>query len=467
MRMSRLFTNLHGRLADLTRSQSGAVAILFSVIALPLLMSAGLAIDYGRQIHYSNLLRQATDAAALAGMQVGVDTGSPSQAKARARQYFDAAVGASNLKVLSFSATYDASVPKLQVTATGDVQAQIVKAFGQPNLEFAVKSTAAYNATDTGKVWPVCVLVDAYDQQHTLLTAGGSVLNFTNCMVQVNTIDWDAVEARDTSSITSTNGENCFVGEIHHGNVTPAKNPSCTRFADPFAGKAMPAFVKCDFTSLTVSTSKTMTPGTYCGETTITGGNVTMAPGLYVFRDGNFTISGTASVTASAVTMLLTGSGPNFYMKDSSRMTLTPMTTGDFAGFALYLDNNSAKGVCEVFTDGAEMLKYPSMDTGEAPKGKKVKQAKQNGIVNCINAVIDSARLTASGVVYTSKASFLVGDQATVDLTGSFISGFLIGEANGRFNLTGASPSSSAIAAQMQKRSEKTAGTTKSVKLVE
>ena len=91
--------------------------------------------------------------------------------------------------------------------------------------------------------WPVCVLVTNPASNHTLKVQNGATIDFTNCMVQVNTANWDAVEARDTSYIHSTNGVNCFTGDIHYGDVTPPKQETCTMLPDPEACTVNEVFV--------------------------------------------------------------------------------------------------------------------------------------------------------------------------------------------------------------------------------
>ena len=149
--------------------------------------------------------------------------------------------------------------------------------------------TATSKATIGAKTWQVCVMVTDPDSNHTLLAKNGGKINFTNCMVQVNTLNWDAVESRDTSYIHSTNGSNCFVGYIHYGDVVPPQDPTCTFFTDPFASYTVPTNT-CTFTNKVVNTAGTiLTPGTYCGGINISQ-NVTFSPGLYYLQDGDLTL---------------------------------------------------------------------------------------------------------------------------------------------------------------------------------
>src|SRR4029077_8445531 len=172
-----------------------------------------------------------------------------------------------------------------------------------------VTMSASSKATIGSKTWQVCVMVTDPDSNHTLKVSGNSTINFTNCMVQVNTQNWDAVEARDTSYIHSANGDNCFVGDIHYGDVQPPKDPTCTFFQDPYANMTMPASAaNCDYTQMKVQTNGTvLTPGTYCKGLQLQNiSNVTFSPGLYIISGGNLQAQGQSNtsmnITATGVT---------------------------------------------------------------------------------------------------------------------------------------------------------------------
>ena len=447
---------LGDRIRRLGRDRAGNVGMLFAFAVLPILGAAGLGIDYNRQIGYRAQLQQATDAAALATM-LAVSKSDASQLQATAQKQFNSAFSQTGLAPVPVTASYDAAKPSVTISAVASVPTQIVKMFGYPVLTVGATSTAT-TAAGTGRTWPVCVLILASTEKHTLMTENSAQIQFSDCMVQVNTNDWDAVEARGASSINSTNGENCFVGDIHYGNVTPEKNPSCTFFADPFAGQPMPtAAATCTYQNFTTTAAEaTLQPGTYCGNTNINGGNITLASGLYIIKDGNFTINGNSKVTANGVTFLLTGSGPNFYVAGNASLNLTPYSSGQFAGFAMYLDNNSVVTACAPYTDGGQMLKSPSMDSGFTTSTKTVKQVNQTGIANCVNAISGTSRVTMSGIVYLANAAFIATDSSVINLKGSFVSKYLLADNNATMSLVGALPSSSSIAASMQKISQNT-----------
>jgi hypothetical protein len=356
------------------------------------------------------------------------------------------------------------------VTGSAIVPLSLTQLIGYSTLNVGASSTAGFAPT----TYPLCVLVTASTQVHTLLTGSTAADNFNTCMVQVNTTDWDAVEGRDSSSMTTTNGENCFVGSIHYGNIVPPKDPSCTFFPDPFANYAMPASAA----TCTAATNTTVTasgavvnPGTYCGGLTINAGAVTMSPGLYIIKDGNFWVTGSSNVSASGVTIILTqtpktGTPPNLVMDTSAKLNISPMTTGAFAGFAVYLDSNvlgsSGTGLCSGVADGAQIAEYKETAPGSGPGGPGPGPGPGPGSSNnCINELVGNAQMTvANGIVYTAGEALLINDAAQVNVTGTLIANFLVAEGSALVQITGTqNAANSASIAQLHKTSQSGVGT--------
>jgi len=84
--------------------------------------------------------------------------------------------------------------------------------------------------------------------------------------------------------------------------------------------------------------SLSLQPGVYTGGIQVTGGNLTLAPGIYYMDGGGFSFSGTGSLTALGVlivnapqsnsdTVSITGTGA---------INLSPMTTGLYQGLSLW-----------------------------------------------------------------------------------------------------------------------------------
>jgi hypothetical protein len=133
---------------------------------------------------------------------------------------------------------------------------------------------------------------------------------------------------------TSTSGGGAINGTVLSGQVpTP----------DPLAYLPEP-----DPTNMTVQSKKTvklqnqgslsLQPGVYQGGISVTGGNLTLAPGIYYMDGGGFGFAGTGSLTANGVmivnapqsnsdTVSITGSGT---------INLSPPTTGLYQGISVW-----------------------------------------------------------------------------------------------------------------------------------
>jgi hypothetical protein len=244
---------------------------------------------------------------------------------------------ASNIQI---SASYNSGTKSLSLTGRADVATEFMTVVGLSKFTVNTASTAQLGGS---KRYSICVLIADPDSNHTFLVKNQATVNFNNCLVQVNTANWDAVEARDTAYIHSASGVNCFVGDIHYGDVLPAKEATCDLLPDPFASYNVPVNA-CTHTNLTVNSPTSLSPGTYCGGIKISA-DTTFSPGIYYIQDGDLQILGSANVTANGVTFLLSGSTSNLNFTTSGTITMSPdldASAGQWAGFQFYYDQPSA-----------------------------------------------------------------------------------------------------------------------------
>jgi hypothetical protein len=202
------------------------------------------------------------------------------------------------------------------------------------------------------KTLPVCILIMEETDKHTLFALGDSKIHFDQCIVQVDTVNWDAVEGRGNGEIVSTNGQHCFNGEIHRGKVLPPRADinSCTFFPDPFTSKEVPAAdLACDFNDVVVTTAQTLEAGTYCGGLEISA-NVTFKEGLVVIKDGPFTIKGgSTQVNAPKNTIALVGPSAvlDFNAGTDAKLSIQAPKDGEVGpldGFAIFADQAALAG---------------------------------------------------------------------------------------------------------------------------
>ena len=189
-----------------------------------------------------------------------------------------------------------------------------------PASSGSLTSNGGSSVTTTAKI-----IVDSNSPSATVVTGGG-VLTATE-------FDITGVPG------TSTSGGGTINGTIQDGQVpTP----------DPLAYLPQP-----DPSTMTVQSKKTvklqnqgslsLQPGVYQGGINVTGGNLTLAPGIYYMDGGGFSFSGQGSLTANGV-MIVNAPQQNsdvIGITGTGAVNLTPPTSGLYQGISLWQTRTS------------------------------------------------------------------------------------------------------------------------------
>jgi hypothetical protein len=119
-----------------------------------------------------------------------------------------------------------------------------------------------------------------------------------------------------------------------------------TPFSDPLAGVATPSYKTCtSWSTLNISSTRTISPDTYCGGISINGGTVTLNPGLYVMNGGGTSITDLGKGVTIFNTGAVSGSGGYRGIKITGGSTATlsaPTDTsnGGIVGILFFEDRN-------------------------------------------------------------------------------------------------------------------------------
>jgi Flp pilus assembly protein TadG len=126
------------KLRSFARDSKGNVALLFGFALIPLLLSVGVAVDYGRALIVRERLQDAIDSAGLGvGSWVGL---SPADMKTKAQQYFDANYPSSvigTVTQLDVSSTGN----RIEVTAKANVPTTFMKLANFDSIGISAKTT--------------------------------------------------------------------------------------------------------------------------------------------------------------------------------------------------------------------------------------------------------------------------------------------------------------------------------------
>lgn len=129
------------RLQKFNGDQPGAIAILFALILVPMLLSIGIAIDYGHATSYRSSMQRVLDETVISGATELAKTNDTSQAETAARRRFDAT------KPIAYDIALNVSVDEHSGKVTAEAIAHVPMSFmaiaGYKNLKVSANAVAA------------------------------------------------------------------------------------------------------------------------------------------------------------------------------------------------------------------------------------------------------------------------------------------------------------------------------------
>jgi len=145
------------KIRDFSRSTRGNVAMMFALATVPLMIGAGVGLDYARAMLVRQQMSEALDAAALAvGSSTGLDHDS---AQALAQKFFNANYTVDKTAFGTPSVTIPAngyaSTGSVVINATNTMPTVLVKLVGIANLPVTATSTVVWGQS---KLWVALVL---------------------------------------------------------------------------------------------------------------------------------------------------------------------------------------------------------------------------------------------------------------------------------------------------------------------
>jgi Flp pilus assembly protein TadG len=335
------------------RQRRGTVAVM-TALALPALLgAAGMAIDMGVWYREAERLQIAADAGALgAARLLSAQTSTNSTYQAAALLEVNAVTGGgltigtlTTPVIVSVAADYS----KVTVTLTTTPVSYFAGAVGVTPSTMTASATAG--ATSTAPTTCVLALSTTaspaiqVDNQGSIVATGCPIFsdstNAKSIYLNSGTIKGTAIGAAG-GVVTSNSGSNTL-------SPSPGTSYAASQ-SDPFASLAVPSYGSCNYNNLSdtsyQSTPYQLSPGVYCGNTTIGGNGSTdvFAPGTYYIVNGNLTFNNAAVTTATGVSFVLTGSSPGSFQwtNYSNTTTMTASTSGTLAGILIWQTCNSS-----------------------------------------------------------------------------------------------------------------------------
>jgi hypothetical protein len=340
-------------------SRRGFVLITTVLALVVLLAFLGLAIDVGYLQFVKTRMQTAADAAAIGGAQeIRMNGASGAAAAAKGDAALNGFTDGQNGVTVSVysppvSGYYTGDATSVEVVISQDVPAFFMELVGTSSV--GVKARAVSHLSSG----PSCVYALDPAAPGAFSASGGATVG-VSCGIIVNSSHAQAMKvsggAQVTGAYTSIVGGYSINGG---GMITPLPSTGATSEGDPLAYVAAPAVGSCTSASqVSITTSRTIDPGVYCGGISISAGaRVTLNPGTYILRGGGLSISGGSNVSGDGVTFYNTAGGGYGYQGISfsggSTATLRAPTGGPLAGILMFQDRSISGGAASTVSGGS------------------------------------------------------------------------------------------------------------------
>ena len=331
-------------LKKIARSESGNVLILFG-LSMPLLIGlAGLGTDTVQWTLMKQQLQRSADSAALNG----------AYAKAQSENV-SANANLDLTKTLDGFSGVGITVQNAPATGAfaGNTRAvRVVLAYGKalPFSSLFLSNPPTISVEAVAAVLnngDYCV-ISLENTNVTGVTFSGSSIVDLGCGVASNATGTDAVSASGATRVSATP-----IAAV--GNVPPSGNyqtgtvlvPYSIPQRDPFGSLADPTSGlpnPCSGGSLNIKSNESITINPGCYSSINVQGKVTMNPGTYYIKGGNFSTNSQSNITANGVTIILTGDGTNIGQVDmngGANIVMSAPTSGTYRGVLFYMDKDA------------------------------------------------------------------------------------------------------------------------------
>lgn len=365
--MTRLTAFIRQLLRKSARDRKGAIALVTAFSLMAVVGFAGLGTEASYWYVKKQSMQSAADSAAFSAAAAILNgetfttptTGTPvNAAEAVLATYgFTGGTGGDT----TISVTSPPPAPDAFSNDTNAVEVTITQTLPRLLSAFFISSdptvSASAVATQVASSAPPCVMALDTGNVKDVSDSGSATLNMPGCNMYINSSATNALNMSGSAQITaastyvvggasSTAGVHDSVG-THLDTGTPE--------ADPFASQSfsMPSGCGGGATTTSVTGTKTLQPGVYCGGITVNNGaNLTLAPGTYYMNGGSgvanenagLNVLSGATISGQGVTIVLTGSTGNYatvQISGSANVTLDTTTLGPLAGLTFFQDRNA------------------------------------------------------------------------------------------------------------------------------
>lgn len=343
--------------------QRGSAVVIWALVLPMVIGGVGLGLDVGSWQLRAHDVQSAVDAAVISTGYTVTGTGTQTTLTSTATSELARNISLYTGKTITVhnpptSGSYTSNNWAVELIVTEPQPRSFSSLFTRSDPVVTRRSVALRQAGGN-----VCVLALDGTVGSALELTGSSNINL-DCIAASNSTSSSSIDISGSASLDASNiytaGGYTLSGSA---DLTTDSTPitSATPITDPYSSLSPPSFSGCGGgNNKKVSGTTTISPGVYCNGLTINAGAVvTFSAGTYIIDRGTFKINGGATVTGSNVTIILTSStGSNYAIisiNGGATVTLTPPSTGTYAGVTFFQDRRASVGNVNRFNGGSTM----------------------------------------------------------------------------------------------------------------
>ena len=343
---------------EFLKSKGGNVALLAGLLAVPLMGSAGIAMDYAYIYQIESQLQNATDSAALTtAKELGLANSDPDALKTVASNYVFSNLG-------EMATAQDTTIDVEPADDRSEIKVTVSHVWEPLFLHYIDSTALPLVATSTARLagkGTMCMLGLDDNLKKTIFLKKNAKLEAPGCGVYSNSTNPEAIKVDDNAKLEA--GVICSAGGFRgakHSSFEPKPITDCPKVGDPLADRPTPQVGACDHTKFKIdSGTHTLYPGTYCKGLKIKGtAKAYLKPGIYVITGDKLEVTDNATLEGEYVGFYLNGHKAKLEFKKQTTISLTAPKEGILAGILMFEDRHASNKLQkhQITSDNAGML---------------------------------------------------------------------------------------------------------------
>jgi hypothetical protein len=322
------------RSANLAEHRSGGMALFAAGTMVVAVLVVGGVVDFMSLAMQKHDVQDAADAAALGAVreiQIAMNDGDRLKSVAEA-------IALANLSTLKDI--------KVETTATGEATLEVVitaapRVFFPGVIGMTAKRVSAKAIAEISGS-QVCMIGLDPKVKRTLHMQKKAAITAKDCAIYSNSTSPEGIFIEGNANVAAD--FICSAGGVkvdRKMSLDPAPLVDCPTMSDPLASRPPPSVGACDHKKTKIDKGKTekLYPGVYCEGIEIRG-TVSLAPGVYIIKNGSLKVKDGGVLTGEHAGFFLTGEKTLIEFEKDSTIELSAPRTGPLAGLLFFEDRN-------------------------------------------------------------------------------------------------------------------------------